>query len=389
MKKRFIFLILFPVLLLTSQEEAAKPWKEIPPAEKDALISYLKVNWKSPEDYVIEKVGDYELVFIGEYHRIKHDVELIHNLIPRLYAAGVRNLAIEFGCYEDQEQVDKLITSDNYDEESARRLMFNFASFWGYVEYIDIYRKAWELNHSLPAEKPKFRIIHLNYRPDWNAVEEKMTPELWRKVWHKGDVDEHMAKVILNEIISQNEKALIYSGSHHAFTRYQMPIYDFEKKAVIGLSANRMGNILQQKFPEKVFNIFLHSPWPTKESFHRHNYPLGGVIDLIMNEFKEKRVGFDAIRSPFGQLEDADTYYSIGYERFTLSNFCDGYIFQKHFQDYEGCTVEEKFITAENWLDAVARIPNFQARKLITGPEMFILAMKEDADIKRRFRDLK
>jgi hypothetical protein len=43
---------------------------------KDLLI-YLQNHWKSPEEYVISKFKDHDYVFIGEYHRIKHDVELI------------------------------------------------------------------------------------------------------------------------------------------------------------------------------------------------------------------------------------------------------------------------------------------------------------------------
>jgi len=40
-----------------------------------------------------------------------------------------------------------------------------------------------------------------------------MTPEHWKIFWHKGDPDQHMAKVILKEFISQNKKALIYSNA--------------------------------------------------------------------------------------------------------------------------------------------------------------------------------
>jgi hypothetical protein len=108
-----------------------------------------------------------------------------------------------------------------------------------------------------------------------------------------------------------------------------------------------------------------------------------------MDKFVEKRVGFNVMGSPFGKLEDPDTYYSIGYDRFSLDTFCDGYIFQKHFKDFEGCTVDEKFITSENFEEAILTLPNFQARKLIAKPEILIQAMKEDADMKKRFRDLK
>jgi hypothetical protein len=126
-----------------------------------------------------------------------------------------------------------------------------------------------------------------------------------------------------------------------------------------------------------------------KTSFTELIYPVGGVIDLVMAEFEDKRVGFDVKGSPFGELEDPETYYSIGYDRFTLSVFCDGYIFQKHFKDYQGCTVDEQFVTNDNLKEAISRIFNFDWRRRITKPEDIIIAMKNDAEIKRRFRYLK
>jgi len=304
-------------------------------------------------------------------------------------AAGIRNLGIEFGCYEYQDQVDQLITASAYDEDLARWLMFKEFVAWGYVEYIDIYRKAWELNKSLPSDKPKFRVINLNYRPDWSAMEEKMTPELWKKVWPKGDSDEHMASIIIKEFVAKNLKALIYSGSHHAFTGYHQPVVDFEKKQLIRFNTTRMGNIVMQKIPNKVFNIFLHSPWSTKASFEEHNYPVGGVIDSVMDEFLDKRVGFDVLGSPFGKLEDPETYYAYGYDKFDLGTFCDGYIYQKHLKDYEGCTVDEKFINNENFEEAVQNFPNFEFRKALKKPPDLMNAIRQDADMKARFKDLK
>lgn len=384
--KKLTFLL--PLFILLGSLAFQKPMREISQGEKQELIQYLKTHWRTPEDYVVEKFSDYEIVFIGEYHRIKHAVELIHNLIPRLYKIGVFNLGIEFGCYEYQDKVDALITADDYDEDLARWLMFKHFEAWGYKEYMDIYRRAWELNKSLPKDVPRFRVVNLGYRPDWRFRREEMTPELWDKVWHKGDPDEHMAQVILKEFVDKHEKALVYSGSHHAFTHYFQPIYDFENKKFIRFHKNRMGNIVYNKIPDKVFNIFLHSPWSTKASFDEHNYPVGGIIDRVMKEFRNKRVGFDVKGSPFSKLHDDGTYYSIGYDNFTLNTFCDGYIFQKHFKDYEGCTVDIKFITEENLQEAIDYCPNPKARKFLTKPEDFINSMRKDADMKRRFRDL-
>ena len=385
--KRFAILLVSAMLFLGSGFQKM-PMKEITDEAKSELVQYLKSHWKSPEDYIVSKFEKYDIVFIGEYHRIKHDVELIHNLIPRLHEIGIYNLGIEFGCYEYQDKVDKLITAKTYDEDLARWLMFQSFVAWGYKEYMDIYRKAWELNTSLPPDAPRFRVVNLGYSADWTFRKEEMTKELWDKVWHKGDPDEHMGNVILKEFVEKDKKALIYSGSHHAFTHYHQPVYDFENKKFIRFNKTRMGNIVYQKIPERVFNIFLHSPWSTIKSFNEHNYPVDGVIDRVMKEFQEKRVGFDVKDSPFGKLEDNDTYYAAGYDNFTLSTFCDGYVFQKHFSDYEGCAVDEAFITEENIKDAVAYLPNPQARKFLRTPEAFIKAMKSDADMKRRFKNL-
>ena len=388
MRKLALLWCVFTILILYSFTSLTQI-REISQEEKQELIQYLTTHWKTPEEYVVEKFSDHDLVFIGEYHRIKHDVELIQNLIPRLYEIGVRNLGIEFGCYEYQDQVDSLITADEYDEDLARWLMFKWSVTWGYQEYMDVYRKAWEVNKSLPKDAPRFRVVNLDYRPNWNLAEEEMTPELWKKVWHKGDRDQQMAQVILKEFVDKGQKALIYSGSHHALTHYYQPIYDYENKEFIRFDKNRMGNIIYNKMPDRVFHIFLHSPWSTKQSYSEHNFPISGIIDRIMREFKNKRVGFDVKGSPFGKLRDDDTYYSIGYDEFTLSTFCDGYIFQKHFSDYEGCTVDTEFITQKNLQEAIEYWTNPKTRKFKTKPEDFFVAMRGSADMKKRFRDLK
>jgi len=84
------------------------------------LIQYLENNWNPPEEYVTSKFSENDIVFIGEYGRNKHDVELTQNLIPKLYEAGVYDLGIEFVSYEYQDKVDYLMTSDNYGEELAK-----------------------------------------------------------------------------------------------------------------------------------------------------------------------------------------------------------------------------------------------------------------------------
>jgi hypothetical protein len=247
-----------------------------------------------------------------------------------------------------------------------------------------LYRKAWELNKSLPKDAPKFRIIGLDYRARWDLLKENMPSTYWKYILFKGPRNEHMAAVIQKEFIRKHRKALIYTGQHHAFTRYHEPNYDFKRKKLIGVNKNGMGNIIYRKIPDSIFNICLHYPWETIDQ-GIYDYPVDGTIDRVMKEFQKKRVGFDIKGSPFGNLGDRDAIYSVGRKNFAFSDFCDGYIFQKHFSHYEGCTVDPLFITEENLKEAIAYLPRASIKKKIKTRAQFLHKMKWDADFKRLY----
>lgn len=382
-KKSILFLL--SVVCLLGFLYQKKIMREVSPDEKNELIEYLQSNWETPENYILSKFQDYDIVFIGEAHHIKHDVELIHNLIPLLYKNGVYNLGIEFGCYEYQDKVDSLITADSYDEDLARWLLFKWGSYWPYKEYMDLYKKAWELNKSLSKDDPKFRIVNLDYRVNWTLITEGTPSRRLKKVFYKGERDVHMANVIFKEIVKKDQKALIFAGQQHAATHYYHPRYDFKRKKFLHFNKKVMGHLVYRKMPDKIFNICLHYPWPTLESLTEFNYPVGGVIDTIMKEFEDKRVGFDVKDTPFGKLQDDSTFYSAGRENFKLSDFCDGYVFQKHIADYEGCEVDLLFVTEENLEEAIDYLPNPRLKKIFKSPQQFLVFMRLKVNTKRRF----
>lgn len=308
---------------------------------ENGLVDYLKNNWQTPEEYVIKKFANHDYVFIGEYHRIKHDVDLILKLIPLLQQNGIHNLAIEFGNYEDQYLVDSLLNLPFFDRKLARKIIFNCSHFWGYTEYIDIYRVAWEVNHtSTINSKNRFRVVNLGAVYD---------PCKEGGAWRDIDPDIYMADVIFKEIVSKNVKAMIYSGCHHAFTKYHQPLYDFEKDTLYELNNTRMGNIIYDSLKNKVFNIYLHAAWISDKGWEENSVlPVNGVIDSIMALCNNKPVGFDVVNTPFGKLTCTNSYYAFGYPHFTLDQFCDGYIFQNSFANYKPITMEPGFITEEN-----------------------------------------
>ena len=386
--KKLQSLVLFFVLLGAGFPGQTRSPAEIAAGLKNELLAYLKTKGMSSEDYVVSKFKDHDIVFLGEHHFIKHDVEFVQSLIPVLYRNGIMDLGIEFGCYELQAEADALLAADAYDEERARRLMFKWGSYWPYVEYLGLYKKAWELNRSLPRDAPKFRIVSLDYRPRWDLLRETMSPELWKTVLFDGTRDSHMARIVMKEFVRKGKKALVYAGQYHAFTRFYAPVVDRETKKLLRLNKKGMGNLVYREIRGRAFNICLHYPWPTIDGPNAYDYPLDGAIDRVMKEFEAGWAGFDVVGSPFGRLGDRDAEYARGRKRFAFSDFCDGYVFLRPFSEYEGCTVDPLFITEENLAEAVAYLPNASIKKKILTVSQFLAKMKRDADLKRLYPDL-
>ncbi|MDP3442637.1 MAG: hypothetical protein Q8T08_07205, partial [Ignavibacteria bacterium] len=221
-----------------------------------------------------------------------------------------------------------------------RENYFRKDPLWGYKEYLDIYEVAWKVNMANLKSSNKFRVV--NMAPEYDPCKEG-------GAWKDIDPDVYMAEIIKKEIINRNQKALIYSGNHHAFTKYYQPRYDFTKDTLYGFSKRRMGNIIYDTLKTKTFNIYLHAGWTSSKGWDEPSVlPVNGVIDSVMSSFNDKRVGFDVINSPFGQLTSTDSYYALGYDNFTLDKYCDGYIYQNAFKYYQPITMENGFYKCRN-----------------------------------------
>lgn len=340
MKTQIKLLILLIIIGILNSSESS--------GQNKALSNYLETHWTSPDNYLIEKFKTHDYVFIGELHRLKHDVEFIVNLIPKLYENDIYYLGFEFGNYEDQYLVDSLLAKPIFDRELAKKIIFNFLPEFGYTEYIDVFKAAWEVNHSEGLKNKKFRIINISAKYD---------PCKKGGPWADIVPDKYMADVVFKEIVGKKEKALIYCGMHHSFTKFHMPMYVPAKDTLYGYDSKRLGNIVHDTLTNKPFLIVLHEPWLSAKNLNQLVKPVNGAIDSVMNLFNNKSVGFDVISTPFGQLTSNDSYYQNGYPNFTLKQFCDGYIFLKPIKEYKQTTWEKGFID-ENNIEALRKFMN-------------------------------
>ncbi len=333
---------------------------------KRALHACLDSQRRTPQEYVVEKFRDHDVVILGEYHRIRENVLLVHELIPLLHRSGIRVLATEFARREDQRLIDSLLAGGDYDEPLAREITFRQLMSWGFQEYVDIFRAAWELNHSLPDSVPHFRIIGMNDSPDWSVVktqEDREKDEIKRQVWRGGG--EHLWAKSVTDVVSTGEKALVYCGIHHGFSRYNQPIVSEGK--FIRFDTTRTGNYLRRALGDRVMTVFLHALWPPRSGYgSEHVYAADGQIDALFAELGAQYypVGIDLTGAPFGNLTGAKSVYSQGYADFTIGQFADGWIFQCPLSQYHGVTPIADFITEQNVERAKRQSPNPALREM-------------------------
>ena len=317
------------------------------------LKDYLLNEGKAPLDYVLDKFENHEIVLLGEMHYIRQQVEMYHQLIPLLPEHGISLFATEFGRREDQALIDELLGKEQFDFPLAKLITLRQEAFWGYQEYLDVYRLIWEQNRKNPPDR-QIRCIGLNDPYNWKLYnkicrEQKREPnaEERKLIWK--DCDEKNWLRALNKYhVPGVTKVLGIMGSHHAFTRYREPDFTEEggRKVFAGFNKVRFGNHVHEEYGDAVCNICFYDPWDSLESDAPPKAPGGGIIeDIISPHFSE--LAFDLKDSPVGELAD-DSFYSLGYKDFRLRDISDGMIYTCKLTEFKNLTPIPDFIDADN-----------------------------------------
>jgi hypothetical protein len=356
------------------------PAREIDPLVLEGLKTYIEQHHLPPEVYLVGEFADHDVIFLGEVHRNKHDVEFVISLIPYLHSHGIFRLATEFARREDQHLIDSLLAAPAYDEELARRITFQQSPFWGYQEYVDVFKAAWEVNSGLAEGVERFRILALNDSPEWWHIEDEKDrddPAVMRKVWAGGG-ERLWARVILDSAVARGEKILVHCGIHHAFTEYKQPVVGNGK--FVRFDDSRAGNYVFKEIGKRAITVFMHAGWVPAEGYGKpYVKPADGIIDAAMELVDPSYlpVGFSTRGTPFGDLPGETSIYKYGYEKFTLADFCDGYIYHKPFAEYEGVTPIPDFVNETNIEEARKNASNPRFRD--ASIERFNKAIARDA----------
>lgn len=317
----------------------------------DSLSGYM-AKQPAPEVYVLQKVRSHRVVFLGEDHAVKQNLDFAARLIPLLAKAGVRNFGMEFGAEEDQRALDALVTAPQYDERLARRLMFHYNVGWPYEEYRGIYRAAWEVNHDRKRGTPPFRVLNLSYVYDYTKFTGRY-PASMQRLFPRGPIEEFRRNVVRKEVLEKGGRIVVLTGTSHAFTKYQAASFDYNGPEYVRFDGRDFGNLVYRLAPKECFTILLQQPTWSSDPPGKMIYPAGGALDRAF----AKPVGFDLKDNPPGMLRD-DSWFSLGRKDFRLRDLSDGYIMLARLKDLRGCTVDKGFVTEANFAEVQRNWPD-------------------------------
>jgi hypothetical protein len=322
----------------------------------EEIAAALARNAESPEDYVIRQMRSHDVVFLGEAHKIKHDPLFVAGLIPRLHSAGVYALGFEFATRRSQPLVDRLVNAVSFDTALANEVLLRSFAYWGYQEYRDVLEAAWRVNRHRPEGTPAFRVIALNDSPDWSYGAEPGAPDADLRqslVW--GGQDERLwAMLLLDSLVYRSKKVLVYTGIHHAFTRYRQPVV--VAGSFRGFSGQRMGNLVYSRIGERAMTIFLSAPLQGRQGYESpHAAFADGVFDVAMESSPgvPRRFGVDLKGTLYGQLPWQNSVYSHGYPQFSLADFADGLVVQGPLESFEPVSAKADYF--QGWRLAFAQ----------------------------------
>ncbi len=361
---------------------------ELPAAQRDALVGHLAEQGESPEDYVTSQFTDHDVVMIGEFNRIKEDVEFVQSLLPRLYEeAGVRVIAIEFASSPDQAVIDTLLGDVLFNAVAAAAVQRRYSGgMWPYLDYLDIYKSAWDINRKRPPGSEPFRVVALSPYVDWEKLNYGSEAESQTERQRLAAYDAHMAEVLEREVLSRGEKALVYCGIRHAFTRFEDPVV--REGTFVRFRQGRMGNLLHEKLGERVMTVLLHSPWPAPDRSGLYR-ACDGTLDLALDAHGAP-VGFDVPGSPFGDLGDTRAVYRLGHADFSLAKLCDGYVYQKPLNDLTGVSTISGWIpTPEAFEEAKRKAPMREFAERFDSVSDFMTELRRSAGIPTQFEGVK
>jgi hypothetical protein len=331
------------------------------------LAAWVDRTGRSPADYAVEKARQHQLVLFGERHLMQQELDLLHELIPRLYEeAQVTVVAMEFFQPHENRAMLEVVTAPTFDRDAALDIArrSDVWAYWGYEGYWRVLETVWRVNQNAPDGREPMRIIGIGSSfdgasmalagmipwspsgPPWERL--RLARYLALGFPEQLSHEARMARELETEVFDTHERAIAWVGANHALLRIAAV---GQVRAPAG--TGRLGFLIAQRHPSDVFAVHLH------REFRRTGDTPGGLtstLERVMRE-QDSPVGFDVDASPFANLRDG---HSLLFRdpRISMSDLASGYVFLGPVDQLTGCSWTPGYITESMF---VAHRPFYEA----------------------------
>jgi len=337
----------------------------IEPEGQVEFLDWIASHGENPVDYAVMKAREHQVVIFGESHEREAELRYLNDLVPQLVQrAGVTCVAMEVCLAEDNELIEKLVTSPEFDRDLAMEIARHQPwGLWGWKGYWDIFETVWQLNQRIKPPGEKVRIIGLDMPMDMPAlamvglednagrdvpVWERL--RIWRLLIAGPRVlsrDALFAMHVENEIIRKGHRGIVWVGRNHS---------SINSPQIVSPQSlfPRMGFMLHSRHGEKIFQIRLHGhdiPISAVKSDFRGPEPeMAEFLERILEKCGEMPVGFDVEDSPFALLRDNGSFEYHFEPRLGLVDVASGYVFLAGRKDLRECSWMPGYLTQEMFI---------------------------------------
>lgn len=228
----------------------------------------LRIQPQPAVTSTLQLFEDYPIVAFGEMHSLQELGDFFIELVKHPdFAENVGNVVLEFGNSFFQETVDRYIAGEDVPYEKVKKAWTTLIATGGPTEvsvmYGQFYEAVREVNQTLPDDKKiKIWLGDPPANPD--------DPKVYLAE-NFPDRDAFYARVIMEEILEKDRKALVIIGAGHfvddEYSRSSATVEELESKS-FGAYYNFIAYI-NAYYPDEAYTIQVHWGLPNQDCNQR------------------------------------------------------------------------------------------------------------------------
>jgi hypothetical protein len=302
-------------------------------ARQRECAGWLEEHGRPPALFLLEACRSFPVVVVGEKHWERESLEFLRDMLPELHQSGVRCLAMEWLLAKDDDLLDRLVTSETYDEELALEIARHHSwRTWGWKGYVDVLESVWRVNATRDRREAKLRVVGLDLPIDLPSValagfgDQAMIGPWWERLRALRMVGEipkallreaFMARQVERKALEAGDRAVVWVGAAHSTVRCKGP----------GSTAGpgRMAYLLARRHPDSVTQIVLHDAFGPGPGSSPAGNGVSALVESLMEPRGNAPLGWNVTGSPFAALRDSG-HWSFQSEK-TLGDLACSYLF--------------------------------------------------------------